>query len=92
MAHQPWRVEVSPCPPGGRRPTLGVLAYTFFGIQVAVASPGGDDLPERLRAVIAAGEARQTLADKRTFWRRVTTAVNTGMPAFTWGYWDLILV
>jgi hypothetical protein len=66
------------------------VAYTFFGIQVAIAATMDPTLHGRLRGVIAAGAERQSLADKRVFWRRVTTAVNAGMPGFTTGYWDLI--
>jgi hypothetical protein len=66
------------------------VSYTFFGVQVAVKAFFKDDFRARLHEAIARGDVEQTLADKRTFWKRVATALNQGMPVFEYGYWDLI--
>jgi hypothetical protein len=67
------------------------VSYTFFGVQVAVKAFFQDDFRGNLHRAIARGDgAEQTLADKRIFWKRVTVALNQGMPVFELGYWDLI--
>jgi hypothetical protein len=66
------------------------VSYTFFGVQVAVKAFFQDDFRDRLHRTIAAGEERQSLADKRVFWKRVTTVLNQAMPVFEYGHWDLI--
>jgi hypothetical protein len=66
------------------------LAYTFFGIQVAVKAFFKDDFRKRLHETVARADAEQSLAEKRTFWKRVTAVLNEAMPVFEYGYWDLI--
>jgi hypothetical protein len=66
------------------------VAYTFFGIQVAVKAFFKDDFRSRLHQTIARGDAEQSLNDKRQFWKRVTAVLNEAMPVFERGYWDLI--
>ena len=66
------------------------LAYTFFGIQVAVKAFFKDDFRARLHETVARGDAEQSLVEKRTFWKRVTAVLNEAMPVFEYGYWDLI--
>lgn len=66
------------------------MAYTFFGIQVAVKAFFKDDFRSRLHQTIARGEADQSLNEKRPFWKRVTAVLNEAMPVFERGYWDLI--
>jgi hypothetical protein len=66
------------------------VAYTFFGIQVAVRAFFKDDFRTRLHQAIARGDAEQSLADKRRFWKGVTAIVNEAMPVFERGFWDLI--
>jgi hypothetical protein len=66
------------------------VSYTFFGVQVAVKAFFKDDFRPRLHQAIARGEEQQSLAEKRVFWKRVTTALNQGMPVFEYGFWDLI--
>ena len=66
------------------------MAYTFFGIQVAVKAFFKDDFRARLHDAVARGDAEQSLNEKRTFWKRVTAVLNDAMPVFEYGYWDLI--
>lgn len=66
------------------------MSYTFFGVQVVVKAFRGDPLRKRLHEVIAAGDAEQTLFEKRAFWKSVVGVVNDAMPVFEMGYWDLI--
>jgi hypothetical protein len=66
------------------------VAYTFFGIQVAAQAFFKDDFRARLHQAVARGDAEQSLADKRQFWKRITAIVNEAMPVFEYGYWDLI--
>jgi hypothetical protein len=66
------------------------VSYTFFGIQVAVKAFFKDDFRSRLHETVARGEAEQSLAEKRQFWKRVTAVLNEAMPVFEYGFWDLI--
>jgi hypothetical protein len=66
------------------------VAYTFFGIQVAVKAFFKDDFRARLHQTVARGDAEQSLNEKRQFWKRVTAVVNEAMPVFEYGFWDLI--
>lgn len=66
------------------------MAYTFFGIQVAVKAFFKDDFRARLHEAVAAAAAEQSLDEKRKFWKRFTAILNEGMPVFERGYWDLI--
>jgi hypothetical protein len=66
------------------------VAYTFFGIQVAVKAFFKDDFRARLHQTVARGDAEQSLNEKRQFWKRVTAVLNEGMPVFELGFWDLL--
>lgn len=66
------------------------MAYTFFGIQVAVKAFFKDDFRSRLHATVARAAAEQRLNEKRTFWKQVTAVLNEAMPVFERGYWDLV--
>jgi hypothetical protein len=66
------------------------VSYTFFGVQVVVTAFHKDPLRKRLHEAIAAAPARQSLRDKRAFWKNVTAVLNEAMPVFEMGYWDLI--
>lgn len=66
------------------------MSYTFFGVQVVMQAFHNDPLRKRLHEAIAASPERQSLQDKRAFWKNVTAIVNEAMPVFELGYWDLI--
>ena len=66
------------------------MEYSFFGIQIAVKAFFKDPLRQKIAQVIAAGEAEQTLFEKRAFWKRLAAVLNEALPVFELGYWDLI--
>jgi hypothetical protein len=66
------------------------VSYTFFGVQVVITAFHGDLLRTRLHQAIAQAPERQSLQDKRAFWKKVTALLNEAMPVFEMGYWDLI--
>jgi hypothetical protein len=66
------------------------VAYTFFGLQVAIQAFHGDPLRARLHQAIAGGQSAQSLQDKRAFWKRIAALLNEAMPVFSHGTWDLI--
>jgi hypothetical protein len=66
------------------------MSKTFFGIQVVVKNFVSDPLRKELHEIIARSDAEQSLVEKRAFWKRVTAVLNEGLPAFEYGYWDLI--
>jgi len=66
------------------------MKYAFFGVQVVVSVFHNDPLRRKLHEAIAGAPARQSLRDKRTFWKNVTAILNEAMPVFDMGYWDLI--
>lgn len=66
------------------------MGFTFFGVQVAVTAFYKDPLRQRLHQAIAGTPERQSLQDKRRFWKEVTAILNEAMPVFEMGYWDLI--
>lgn len=66
------------------------MDYTFFGIQVVIKAFRGDPLRQRLHEVIAGGGNEQSLAEKRTFYKKLVTVLNEAQPVFEMGYWDLI--
>jgi hypothetical protein len=66
------------------------MAKTFFGIQVVVKNFVSDPLRKELHEIIARSDAEQSLVEKRAFWKRVTAVLNEALPAFEYGYWDLI--
>jgi len=66
------------------------MSKTFFGVQVVVKNFVSDPLRAQLHEVIARSEAEQSLVEKRSFWKRVTAVLNEAVPAFEYGYWDLI--
>ncbi|HEY0713850.1 MAG TPA: hypothetical protein VGF45_14315, partial [Polyangia bacterium] len=66
------------------------MDYTFFGVQVVVKAFFNDPFREQLHQAIARADAEQTLVEKRQFWKRITALLNDALPAFDYGYWDLI--
>ena len=66
------------------------MSYTFFGIQVAIKAFHKDPLRQRLHEAIAESAERQSLQDKRAFWKRIAAILNEAMPVFEYGFWDLI--
>jgi hypothetical protein len=66
------------------------VSYTFFGVQVVVRAFYKDPLRQRLHDAIAGAPERQSLQDKRKFWKVLTALLNDAMPVFEMGYWDLI--
>lgn len=66
------------------------MGYTFFGVQVAVTAFHGSDFRRRLRDAIAGAPARQTLREKRAFWKTIAALLNEKMPVFERGFWDLV--
>ncbi|MFL5443766.1 MAG: hypothetical protein ACJ78W_04575 [Myxococcales bacterium] len=66
------------------------MSKTFFGIQVVVKNFVSDPLRRELHEIIARSDAEQSLVEKRAFWKRVTAVLNEALPAFEYGYWDLI--
>jgi len=49
-----------------------------------------DTLRSRLHDLIASASERQSLQQKRAFWKKVTALLNEAMPVFEMGYWDLV--
>jgi len=66
------------------------VSYTFFGVQVVVTAFYKDTLRSRLHDLIASASERQSLQQKRAFWKKVTALLNEAMPVFEMGYWDLV--
>jgi hypothetical protein len=66
------------------------LAFTFFGIQIAIKAFFKDDFRARLHQAIQGSDDNMSLAAKRQFWKRVTALLNEAMPVFEYGTWDLI--
>ena len=66
------------------------MSYTFFGVQVVVTAFYKDTLRSRLHDLIASASERQSLQQKRAFWKKVTALLNEAMPVFEMGYWDLV--
>ncbi|MFL5376051.1 MAG: hypothetical protein ACJ78T_18780 [Myxococcales bacterium] len=66
------------------------MSKTFFGIQVVVKNFVSDPLRKELHEIIARSDAEQSLVEKRAFWKRVTAVLNEALPAFEYGYWDLL--
>jgi hypothetical protein len=64
--------------------------YTFFGVQVVVKAFFNDPFRAQLHQAIARADAEQSLIEKRQFWKRITALLNDALPAFDYGYWDLI--
>jgi len=66
------------------------MSKTFFGIQVVVKNFASDPLRKELHEIIARSDAEQSLVEKRAFWKRATAVLNEALPAFEYGFWDLI--
>lgn len=67
-----------------------LMGATFFGIQVVIRGFAVDSFRNRLHEIIAQSSGEQTLLEKRTFWKRLTAVLDEQLPAFDYGYWDLI--
>jgi hypothetical protein len=66
------------------------VAFTFFGIQVAIKAFFKDDFRTRLHQAIDGSDDNMSLNEKRQFWKRITALLNEAMPVFEYGFWDLI--
>ena len=66
------------------------MDYTFFGVQVVATVFRRDPLRENLHQAIATAPDPQSLAGKRSFWKRISALLNEAMPVFELGYWDLV--
>jgi hypothetical protein len=66
------------------------MSKTFFGIQVVINAFPVDSIQKRLHEIIAGSSAEQSLAEKRTFWKRLTAELNDQVSAFDFGFWDLV--
>jgi hypothetical protein len=64
------------------------IEYSFYAIQVVVKAIRGDALRRQLHDVIAGSLQEQSLADKRTFYKRLVTVLVEAMPVFEKGFWD----
>jgi hypothetical protein len=67
------------------------VSYSFFGIQVAFKHFHRDPLRGRLHDLMKrGGGAPQSAADKQRFWKGFTSLLNTALPVFEYGAWDLV--
>src|SRR3981081_3141769 len=66
------------------------MSKTFFGIQVVGKDFVTDPLRKQLHEIIARSDAEQSLVEKRAFWKRATAVLNEALPAFEYGFWDLV--
>jgi hypothetical protein len=66
------------------------MEYTFFGMQLVIKTFPNDGLRARLHQCIAESPAEQSLADKRTFYKRYSSIVSEALPFFELGFWDYI--
>ena len=66
------------------------MAKTFFGIQVVIKAFPVDSFRRQLHEIIARSSNEQSLAEKRAFWKRLTAVLDEQLPAFEYGFWDLI--
>ena len=66
------------------------MGKTFFGVQVVIKAFPVDSFRGRLHEIIAQSSSEQSLVEKRAFWKRATAVLNEAVPAFEYGFWDLI--
>ena len=66
------------------------MGKTFFGIQVVIRLFSSDTFRSRLHEIIAQSSKKQSITEKRIFWKRLTAVLDEEVPAFEYGYWDLI--
>jgi hypothetical protein len=66
------------------------MGATFFGIQVVIKAFPVDSFRSQLHQIIARSPSEQSLTEKRTFWKRLTAVLDEQVPAFEYGFWDLI--
>jgi hypothetical protein len=66
------------------------MSKTFFGIQVVVKAFPVDSVRKRLHEIIARSPEEQSLVEKRAFWKRIAAVLNEEVPAFEYGFWDLV--
>jgi hypothetical protein len=62
----------------------------FFGVQMVINIFGEDDLRRRLHAVIASGDASESPAQKKVFYKRISALLRESVPFFEYGYWDYL--
>ena len=66
------------------------MGKTFFGIQVVIKAFPVDSFRRQLHEIIARSPSEQSLTEKRAFWKRLTAVLDEQVPAFEYGFWDLI--
>jgi len=66
------------------------MGKTFFGIQVVIKAFPVDSFRRQLHEIIAGSSSEQSLTEKRAFWKRLTAVLDEQVPAFEYGFWDLI--
>jgi len=66
------------------------MEYVFFGLQVVVKAIRGDELRIKLHKVMAEASSEQSLADKRTFYKKLVGVLVDAMPVFEKGFWDYL--
>jgi hypothetical protein len=67
-----------------------LMGKTFFGIQVVIRAFPVDSFRHQLHEIIAQSSTEQSLTEKRAFWKRLTAVLDEQVPAFEYGFWDLI--
>jgi hypothetical protein len=69
-----------------------MAGFTFFGIQLLVRVGADGGLRAKLHEVIAQGAAggEQSLADKRSLYKRIAALLVADVVRFDLGYWDYI--
>src|SRR5258708_12567225 len=66
------------------------MSKAFVGIQVVVKAFPVGAVRKRLHEIIARSPAEQSLVAKRAFWQRLAAVLNEEVPAFEYGFWDLV--
>jgi hypothetical protein len=67
------------------------LSYSFFGLQVAFKHFHRDPLRGQLHELLKRGaDKTESPADKQRFWKRFSAQLNTAMPLFEYGDWELV--
>jgi hypothetical protein len=67
-----------------------LMGKTFFAIQVVIKAFPVDSFRRQLHEIIARSSSEQSLTEKRAFWKRLTAVLDEQVPAFEYGFWDLI--
>jgi hypothetical protein len=62
----------------------------FFGVQTVINAYAKDNLRAELHKVISASSQDQTPADKKAFYKKITSILLECQPMFEYGYWDYL--